>query len=103
MRHGKSPRVSHEPLSGGQKQRIILARALYRQPKLLFLDEAISHLDVGNEQLVNAAIRRLDVIRVIVAHRPETIASADRVRREGSCRSCVRRLRGARRWWKPKQ
>lgn len=79
MRHGKSPRVSHEPLSGGQKQRIILARALYRQPKLLFLDEATSHLDVGNEQLVNAAIRRLDVTRVIVAHRPETIASADRV------------------------
>ena len=66
-------------LSGGQKQRIILARALYRQPKLLFLDEATSHLDVGNEQLVNAAIRRLDVTRVIVAHRPETIASADRV------------------------
>lgn len=79
MRHGKSPRVSHEPLSGGQKQRIILARALYRQPKLLFLDEATSHLDVGNEQLVNAAIRRLDVTRVIVAHRPETIANADRV------------------------
>ncbi len=66
-------------LSGGQKQRIILARALYRQPKLLFLDEATSHLDVGNEQLVNAAIRRLNVTRVIVAHRPETIASADRV------------------------
>lgn len=77
MRHGKSPRISHEPLSGGQKQRIVLARALYRQPKLLFLDEATSHLDVGNEQLVNAAIRRLDVTRVIVAHRPETIASAD--------------------------
>lgn len=66
-------------LSGGQKQRIILARALYRQPKLLFLDEAISHLDVDNEQLVNAAIRRLNVTRVIVAHRPETIASAGRV------------------------
>ena len=66
-------------LSGGQKQRIILARALYRQPELLFLDEATSHLDVGNEQLVNTAIRRLQVTRVIVAHRPETIASADRV------------------------
>ncbi|MFT4179728.1 MAG: peptidase domain-containing ABC transporter [Thermomonas sp.] len=66
-------------LSGGQKQRVILARALYRQPKLLFLDEATSHLDVGNEQLVNAAVKQLDVTRVIVAHRPETIASADRV------------------------
>ena len=66
-------------LSGGQKLRIILARALYRQSKLLFLDEAISHLDVGNEQLVNAAIHRLNATRVIVAHRPETIASAGRV------------------------
>lgn len=66
-------------LSGGQKQRVILARALYRQPKLLFLDEATSHLDVDRERLVNDAIRNLDLTRVIIAHRPETIASADRV------------------------
>jgi len=65
-------------LSGGQKQRVILARALYRNPKLLFLDEATSHLDVGNEQLVNAAVRQLNVTKIIVAHRPETIASANR-------------------------
>lgn len=66
-------------LSGGQKQRIILARALYREPKLLFLDEATSHLDVANERLVNEAVRGLSLTKVIVAHRPETIASADRV------------------------
>lgn len=66
-------------LSGGQKQRIILARALYRQPKLLFLDEATSHLDVMRERLVNDAVRKLQLTKVIVAHRPETIASADRV------------------------
>jgi len=66
-------------LSGGQKQRIILARALYREPKLLFLDEATSHLDVQNERLVNEAVRNLALTKVIVAHRPETIASADRV------------------------
>ncbi|HEY0334954.1 MAG TPA: ATP-binding cassette domain-containing protein, partial [Stenotrophomonas sp.] len=66
-------------LSGGQKQRVILARALYRQPRLLFLDEATSHLDTQGEQLVNAAIRDLQLTRIIIAHRPETIASADRV------------------------
>jgi ATP-binding cassette subfamily B protein RaxB len=66
-------------LSGGQKQRIMLARALYRQPRLLFLDEATSHLDVRAERAVSAAIAALNLTRVIVAHRPETIASCDRV------------------------
>ncbi|MEP7300868.1 MAG: peptidase domain-containing ABC transporter [Caldimonas sp.] len=66
-------------LSGGQRQRILLARALYKRPKFLFLDEATSALDVDREREVNAAIRLLDITRVIVAHRPETIASAGRV------------------------
>ncbi|UOV10556.1 peptidase domain-containing ABC transporter [Pseudoxanthomonas sp. F37] len=66
-------------LSGGQKQRVILARALYRNPKLLFLDEATSHLDVMKERLVNDAVKALSLTKVIIAHRPETIASADRV------------------------
>jgi ATP-binding cassette subfamily B protein RaxB len=66
-------------LSGGQRQRILLARALYKRPKFLFLDEATSALDVEREREVNAAIRQLDITRVIVAHRPETIASAGRV------------------------
>ena len=66
-------------LSGGQKQRVILARALYRQPRILFLDEATSHLDVERERLVNEAVRQLKLTKVIIAHRPETIASADRV------------------------
>lgn len=68
-------------LSGGQKQRVILARALYRKPRILFLDEATSHLDVECERLVNQAIRQLQLTRIIIAHRPETIASADRVLR----------------------
>lgn len=66
-------------LSGGQKQRILLARALYRQPKILLLDEATSHLDVARERQVNNAVRALRLTRIIIAHRPETIASADRV------------------------
>ncbi|MFA5082372.1 MAG: peptidase domain-containing ABC transporter [Hydrogenophilaceae bacterium] len=66
-------------LSGGQKQRILLARALYKRPSILFLDEATSHLDIARESMVNTAIRSLKVTRVIVAHRRETIASADRV------------------------
>ncbi|AQT61950.1 peptidase domain-containing ABC transporter [Cellvibrio sp. PSBB023] len=65
-------------LSGGQKQRIVLARALYRQPRILFLDEATSHLDIQNESLVNKYVKQLAITRVIVAHRPETIESADR-------------------------
>jgi ATP-binding cassette, subfamily B, bacterial CvaB/MchF/RaxB len=66
-------------LSGGQVQRILLARALYRKPSILFLDEATSHLDVQREQAVNAAIKQLPLTRIIIAHRPETIAMADRV------------------------
>lgn len=66
-------------LSGGQRQRIMLARALYRRPKILLLDEATSQLDVDNERAVNDAVRALNITRIIIAHRPETIASADRV------------------------
>jgi ATP-binding cassette subfamily B protein RaxB len=66
-------------LSGGQRQRILLARALYKKPQILFLDEATSALDVDRERLVNHAVRELSMTRVIVAHRPETIASVGRV------------------------
>jgi ATP-binding cassette subfamily B protein RaxB len=66
-------------LSGGQKQRILLARALYRQPKILFLDEATSHLDLQLEQHVNQAVQQLKMTRIIIAHRPQTIAAAERI------------------------
>ena len=66
-------------LSGGQKQRLLIARALYTQPAVLLLDEATSHLDLAREKDVSAAIRAQQVTRIIVAHRPETILTADRV------------------------
>ena len=65
-------------LSGGQKQRLLLARALYRKPALLVLDEATSHLDIELERQVNAAVNRMRITRIVIAHRPETIASAQR-------------------------
>ncbi len=66
-------------LSGGQKQRISIARALYRQPRILFMDEGTSNLDVGTESQVNASIACMGISRIIIAHRPETIRSANHV------------------------
>ncbi|VTN08989.1 RTX-I toxin determinant B [Raoultella terrigena] len=66
-------------LSGGQKQRVLLARALYKRPGFLLLDEATSHLDVESEIQISQTLRLLGLPVLLVAHRPETIASADRV------------------------
>jgi ATP-binding cassette, subfamily B, bacterial CvaB/MchF/RaxB len=66
-------------LSGGQKQRVLLARALYKQPRILLLDEATSHLDVTRERQVSEAISYMRLTRIIVAHRRETVATADRI------------------------
>ena len=65
-------------LSGGQKQRLLLARALYGQPTVLALDEATSHLDMHNEQAVSQTLSQLQLTRIVIAHRPETIARAER-------------------------
>ncbi|MBM7046171.1 peptidase domain-containing ABC transporter [Rhizobium lusitanum] len=65
-------------LSGGQKQRLFLARALYSRPRILLLDEATSDLDQANEAKINDAVAQLRITRVIVAHRPSTIALAER-------------------------
>jgi ATP-binding cassette subfamily B protein RaxB len=66
-------------LSGGQLQRVLLARALYRQPKVLVMDEGTAHLDSKHEQMVNEAISALGITRIIIAHRRESIEAADRV------------------------
>lgn len=66
-------------LSGGQKQRLLIARALYRRPKILILDEATCHLDLAVEARVVHMLKMLNITRIVVAHRPQTIASAERV------------------------
>jgi ATP-binding cassette, subfamily B, bacterial CvaB/MchF/RaxB len=66
-------------LSGGQKQRLLLARALYKQPRVLALDEATSHLDVPSERAVAQALAQMQLTRIVIAHRPETIARAGKV------------------------
>jgi ATP-binding cassette subfamily B protein RaxB len=68
-------------LSGGQKQRVLLARALYRLPRILFLDEGTAHLDIDNERHINDAINQLQITRISVAHRPEMTSGAGRILR----------------------
>lgn len=68
-------------LSGGQRQRLALARAVAAKPKVLVLDDPLSALDVDTEALVEEALRHVlaDTTAMIVAHRPSTVALADRV------------------------
>ncbi|NNS10023.1 peptidase domain-containing ABC transporter [Erwinia sp. JH02] len=68
-----------EGLSGGQKQRLFIARALYRKPCILFMDEATSALDNKSENYVNLAIKKLNVTRVVIAHRETTLRHVERV------------------------
>lgn len=66
-------------LSGGQQQRVMLARALYRNPRLLVMDEGTSALDINTERAINAELKKLSITRIIAAHRPETLVAADKV------------------------
>jgi len=68
-------------LSGGQKQRVMLARALYRQPRILFLDEGTAHLDVDNEKHINDSLKLLQMTRISVAHRPEVSSGSNQILR----------------------
>lgn len=81
--HGANTLVGAEGqgLSGGQKQRVLLARAIYRDPDFLFLDEATSSLDANNESTVLANLREFAVGRtlVVIAHRLSTVRDADQI------------------------
>jgi ATP-binding cassette subfamily B protein RaxB len=65
-------------LSAGQRQRVLLARALYRRPRVLFIDEGTANLDVELEKRINESLLAMPITRIHVAHRPQTIALADR-------------------------
>lgn len=66
-------------LSGGQRQRVLLARALYRRPAVLFLDEGTANLDLASEKRIADLVEAMPITRVVVAHRPELVMRADRV------------------------
>jgi len=66
-------------LSAGQRQRVLLARALYRDPDALFLDEGTANLDDVSEQAIGELVASLPITRVIIAHRPELVRRATRV------------------------
>jgi ATP-binding cassette subfamily B protein RaxB len=71
-------------LSGGQRQRILLARALYRRPKILILDEGTANLDEQNEELIADLIDQMPITRIVVAHRPALLRRAKRVYEVGA-------------------
>ena len=68
-------------LSGGQKQRLLIARALYKKPEYLFLDEATNALDTINEQKIVQALNSVFQNRtvIVIAHRLSTIKKADQI------------------------
>jgi ATP-binding cassette subfamily B protein RaxB len=66
-------------LSGGQRQRVLLARALYRRPQILILDEGTANLDEDNEELVANLVDQMPLTRIVVAHRPALLRRAKRV------------------------
>jgi len=79
-------------LSGGQRSRVLLARALYRQPQILFLDETFDQLDLAKERTITDGLRKTGIGLVIVSHRPETVGAVDRIVRLGGAETVSNQL-----------
>jgi ATP-binding cassette subfamily B protein RaxB len=82
-----------QALSGGQRQRILIARALYRRPSILLLDEATAHLDTPLEKFIAEMLTRQKMTRIVIAHSQTLIEAADRVIlvEKGSLRDITRK------------
>jgi ABC-type transport system involved in Fe-S cluster assembly fused permease/ATPase subunit len=80
---GMSTRVGERGyrLSGGEKQRVAIARVILKNPSILILDEATSHLDARSEALVQEALERIMEHRtsLVIAHRLSTVLDADKI------------------------
>ena len=81
--HGLDTQIGEKgvKLSGGERQRVGIARAVFKQPDLLFLDEATSHLDVESEEDIKDSLSKVfkSVTAVVIAHRLTTIREMDRI------------------------
>ena len=66
-------------ISGGQQQRILIARAICGSPKILIFDEATSALDNMTQAAVSSSLDKMNVTRIVVAHRLSTIKNCDRI------------------------
>jgi ATP-binding cassette subfamily C protein len=66
-------------LSGGQRQRLLIARALVRNPRVVFFDEATSALDNRSQEIVTRSLEQMRASRIVIAHRLTTVQRADRI------------------------